>query len=78
MSRSYKSVDKNPYNKMSINSLRNWKHNSTQIRRAKEKAQLFMLDDDNVFEVKYQKTKGLTDWSGPHDGWRREFKKVSK
>ena len=76
MSRSYKSVDKKSCVKISINSLRNWKHNSTQIRRAKEKAQGF--DEDTVCVVKFQKTKGLDDWCGPHDGWRREFKIVTK
>ena len=69
MSRSYKKIVHEPNCNVSTEGMRKWKHMSTQIRRAREKAQTLTLDDDCTFPVKYQKSKGLDDWCGPHDGW---------
>ena len=54
-----------------------WKHDTKQQRRAREKVQMNgIVEDEEGFDeetcvpIKYQKTKDMNDWAGPHDGWR--------
>lgn len=54
-----------------------WKHDTKQQRRAREKDQMNgIVEDEEGFDeetcvpIKYQKTKDMNDWAGPHDGWR--------
>jgi len=60
----------------SLESMRQWKRYSTQIRRSREKAALNKIDPSNPEDtqepciIKYQKSKNLSDWSGPHDGYQ--------
>jgi hypothetical protein len=60
---------------VSLKSMRQWKSDSTQIRRSREKAELKKIDPKAPEEtqrncnIKYQKSKKLSDWSGPHDGY---------
>ena len=28
------------------------------------------FDEETCVPIKYQKTKDMNDWAGPHDGWR--------
>lgn len=77
MSRSYRKNAKMPWCCVSEFGMRKWKHNSTQQRRAREKAQMNgIIEDEEGFDeetctsIKYQHTKDLNDWSGPHDGWQ--------
>ena len=48
-----------------------------QQRRAREKDQMNGIvvdeegyDEETCVPIKYQKTKDMNDWAGPHDGWR--------
>ena len=52
-----------------------WKHDTKQQRRAREKDQMNgIVEDEEGFDeetcvpIKYQKTKDMNDWTGPHDG----------
>lgn len=52
-----------------------WKHDTKQQRRAREKDQMNgIVEDEEGFDeetcvpIKYQKTKDMNDWAGPHDG----------
>ena len=54
-----------------------WKHDTKQQRCAREKDQMNgIVEDEEGFDeetcvpIKYQKTKDMNDWAGPHDGWR--------
>ena len=54
-----------------------WKHDTKQQRRARETVQMNgIVEDEEGFDeetcvpIKYQKTKDMNDWAGPHDGWR--------
>jgi hypothetical protein len=66
--------------------MRKWKKNCRQERRAKEKAQMNGItqdeegyDEETCTPVKYQKDKNMTDWSGPHDGyWRGDPKEIAE
>lgn len=74
MSRSYRKNAKLPFCCVGENGMRKWKHNTKQQRRAREKAQMNGIDEEDYDEetctpIKYQKTKDFNDWSGPHDGW---------
>lgn len=75
MSRSYRKNAKLPWCCVSLYGMRKWKHNTKQQRRAREKAQMNGIDEEDYDEetctpIKYQKTKDFNDWSGPHDGWQ--------
>ena len=75
MSRSYRKNAKMPWCCVSVYGMRKWKHNTKQQRRAREKAQMNGIDEEDYDEetctpIKYQKTKDFNDWSGPHDGWQ--------
>lgn len=78
MSRSHRKHCKLPICCVSTEGMRKWKKNCRQKRRAKEKAQMNGItqdeegyDEETCTPVKYQKDKNMTDWSGPHDGYRR-------
>ena len=66
--------------------MRKWKKNCRQERRAKEKAQMNGItqdeegyDEETCTPVKYQKDKNMSDWSGTHDGyWRGEPKEIAE
>ena len=54
-----------------------WKHDTKRQRRAREKDQMNgIVEDEEGFDeetcvpIKYQKTKDMNDWAGPHDGRR--------
>ena len=77
MSRSHRKHCKMPICSVSMERMRKWKKNCRQERRAKEKAQMNGIvqdeegyDEETCTPVKYQKDKNMTDWSGPHDGYR--------
>ena len=75
MSRSYRKNAKIPWCCVSLNGMRKWKHNTKQQRRAREKAQMNGIDEEDYDEetctpIKYKKTKDFNDWAGPHDGWQ--------
>ena len=85
MSRSYRKNAKLPCCCVSLNSMRKWKHNTKQQRRAREKAQMNGIDEEDYDEetctpIKYQKVKDMNDWAGPHDGWaaRGNAKKMAE
>lgn len=68
-----------------LNGMRKWKHNTKQQRRAREKAQMNGIDEEDCDEetctpIKYQKVKDMNDWAGPHDGWaaRGNAKKMAE
>ena len=51
------------------------KHDTKRQRRAREKDQMNgIVEDEEGFDeetcvpIKYQKTKDMNDWTGPHDG----------
>ena len=76
MSRSYRKVFKCPCDRVSRESMKKWKHDTRQQRRAREKAQMNgIVEDEEGFDeetctpIKYQKVKDMNDWAGPHDGW---------
>ena len=78
MSRSHRKHCKFPICCVGTEGMRKWKKNCRQERRAKEKAQMNGItqdeegyDEETCTPVKYQKDKNMTDWSGPHDGWWR-------
>jgi hypothetical protein len=78
MSRSYKKNYKSPVCCVGRKGMKKWKHDTKQQRRARERAQLFKIyedeegfDEESCTPIKYQKQKDMTDWSGPHDGWNR-------
>ena len=78
MSRSHRKHCKFPICCVGTEGMRKWKRNCRQERRAKEKAQMNGIvqdeegyDEETCTPVKYQKDKNMTDWSGPHDGWWR-------
>ena len=78
MSRSYRKVAKRPCCCVSHKGMKKWKHDTKQQRRAREKAQMNgIVEDEEGFDeetctpIKYQHQKDMTDWSGPHDGWVR-------
>lgn len=78
MSRSYRKVAKRPCCCVSHRGMKKWKHDTKQQRRAREKAQMNgIVEDEEGFDeetctpIKYQRQKDMTDWSGPHDGWCR-------
>lgn len=78
MSRSHRKHCKFPLCCVGTEGMRKWKKNCRQERRAKEKAQMNGIvqdeegyDEETCTPVKYQKDKNMTDWSGPHDGWWR-------
>ena len=86
MSRSHRKYCKFPLCCVSTEGMRKWKKNCRQERRAKEKAQMNGIvqdeegyDEETCTPVKYQKDKNMTDWSGPHDGyWRGEPKEIAE
>ena len=86
MSRSHRKHCKLPLCCVSMEGMRKWKKNCRQERRAKEKAQMNGIvqdeegyDEETCTPVKYQKDKNMTDWSGPHDGWwRGEPKEIAE
>lgn len=86
MSRSHRKHCKLPLCCVSTEGMRKWKKNCRQARRAKEKAQMNGItqdeegyDEETCTPVKYQKDKNMTDWSGPHDGyWRGDPKKIAE
>ena len=75
MSRSHRKSFRCTICMVALNTMRKWKRDSTQIRRSREKAALKKIDPQNAEEtqeqcnIKYQRSKGLSDWSGPHDGY---------
>lgn len=78
MSRSHPKHCRLPICCVGTEGMRKWKKNCRQERRAKEKAQMNGIiqdeegyDEETCTPVKYQKDKNMTDWSGPHDGYRR-------
>lgn len=78
MSRSYRKVFKFPCDRVSHKSMKKWKHDTKQQRRAREKAQMNgIMEDEEGFDeetctpIKYQKVKDMNDYAGPHDGWNR-------
>lgn len=78
MGRSHRKHCKMPICSVGTEGMRKWKKNCRQERRAKEKAQMNGItqdeegyDEETCTPVKYQKDKNMTDWSGPHDGWWR-------
>lgn len=78
MSRSHRKHCKFPICCVGTEGMRKWKRNCRQERRAKEKAQMNGItqdeegyDEETCTPVKYQKDKNMTDWSGPCDGWWR-------
>ena len=86
MSRSHRKHCKFPICCVGTEGMRKWKRNCRQERRAKEKAQMNGItqdeegyDEETCTPVKYQKDKNMTDWSGPHDGyWRGEPKEIAE
>ena len=86
MSRSHRKYCKLPICCVGTEGMRKWKKNCRQARRAKEKAQMNGItqdeegyDEETCTPVKYQKDKNMTDWSGPHDGyWRGEPKEIAE
>ena len=87
MSRSYRKNAKFPWCCVSLYGMRKWKHNTKQQRRAKEKAQMKDIiqdeegyDEETCTPIKYQKDKDMNDWAGPHDGWqaRENAKKLAE
>ena len=77
MSRSYRKVAKFPVCCVGHKGIKEWKKNSRRGRRAREKEQMnrIMVDEEGYDEetcvpIKYQKSKDMNDWAGPHDGWR--------
>ena len=86
MSRSHRKHCKLPICCVSTEGMRKWKKNCRQARRAKEKAQMNGItqdeegyDEETCTPVKYQKDKNMTDWSGPHDGyWRGDPKEIAE
>lgn len=86
MSRSHRKYCKFPLCRVSTEGMRKWKKNCRQERRAKEKAQMNSItqdeegyDEETCTPVKYQKDKNMTDWSGPHDGyWRGDPKEIAE
>lgn len=78
MSRSYRKVYKSPCCRVSHEGMKKWKHDTKQQRRAREKAQMNgIIQDEEGFDeetctpIKYQHQKDMNDWAGPHDGWNR-------
>ena len=78
MSRSYRKVYKSPCCYVSHEGMKKWKHDTKQQRRAREKAQMNgIIQDEEGFDeetctpIKYQHQKDMNDWAGPHDGWNR-------
>ena len=78
MSRSHRKHCKFPICCVGTEGMRKRKRNCRQDSRAKEKAQMNGIvqdeegyDEETCTPVKYQKDKNMTDWSGPHDGWWR-------
>ena len=78
MSRSYRKVYKSPCCCVSHEGMKKWKHDTKQQRRAREKAQMNgIIQDEEGFDeetctpIKYQHQKDMNDWAGPHDGWNR-------
>lgn len=75
MSKSHRKSYRSTICMVSLKSMRQWKSDSTQIRRSREKAELKKIDPQSPEEsqgncnIKYQKSKKLSDWSGPHDGY---------
>lgn len=75
MSKSHRKSYRSTICMVSLKSMRQWKSDSTQIRRSREKAELKKIDPKAPEEtqrncnIKYQKSKKLSDWSGPHDGY---------
>lgn len=76
MSRSYRKVAKRPCCCVSHRVMKKWKHDTKQQRRAREKAQMNgIVEDEEGFDeetctpIKYQKDRSTNDWTGPHDGW---------
>ena len=74
MSRSYRKNARLPGCCVGLNGMRKWKHNTKQQRRAREKAQMNGIDEEDYDEetctpIKYQKDKDMNDWAGPRDGW---------
>ena len=86
MSRSHRKHCKFPICCVGTEGMRKWKRNCRQERRAKEKAQMNGIvqdeegyDEETCTPVKYQKDKNMSDWSGPHDGyWRGEPKEIAE
>lgn len=86
MGRSHRKHCKMPICSVSTEGMRKWKKNCRQERRAKEKAQMNGItqdeegyDEEICTPVKYQKDKNMSDWSGPHDGyWRGEPKEIAE
>ena len=86
MSRSHRKHCKMPICSVGTEGMRKWKKNCRQERRAKEKAQMNGItqdeegyDEETGTPVKYQKDKNMSDWSGPHDGyWRGEPKEIAE
>ena len=77
MSRSYRKVAKLPVCCVGHKGIKEWKHDTKQQRRAREKEQMNgIVEDEEGFDeetctpIKYQKVKDMNDWAGPHDGWR--------
>lgn len=78
MSRSYRKVYKSPCCCVSHEGIKKWKHDTKQQRRAREKAQMNGIiqdeegfDEETCTSIKYQHQKDMNDWAGPHDGWNR-------
>lgn len=75
MSKSHRKSYRSTICMVSLKSMRQWKSDSTQIRRSREKAELKKIDPKAPEEaqgncnIKYQKSKKISDWSGPHDGY---------
>ena len=86
MGRSHRKHCKMPICSVGTEGMRKWKRNCRQERRAKEKAQMNGIvqdeegyDEETCTPVKYPKDKNMSDWSGPHDGyWRGEPKEIAE
>ncbi len=76
MSRSHRKSFRQTNAMTTLESMRQWKRDSAQIRRSREKTAVNKIDPNNPEDtqepciIKYQKSKKLSDWSGPHDGYQ--------
>lgn len=84
MAKSWKKINKFTFCRVSLQRMREWKHNSRKYRRAAEKrmvANIKEIDgelDCDYYPFKYQVHRTTNDWNGPHDGYIRTFKKTRK